>query len=205
VSLYSEIVVPRLVNLTCGTKGMQRWRERACAELTGVVVEIGFGSGTNVEHLPASVERLYAIEPSGVARKLAAKRIDGSPVPIDHIGLDGEDISLPDESCDSALCTFTLCTVPHPDIALRELLRVLKPGGTLHYLEHGLAPDASVAKWQRRIDPIERRIADGCLLTRDPAALIKKAGFETVWAKQRYVKGPKPWSFFSTGVARKIG
>ena len=203
MSFYNEYIVPRLVNATCGTKGMKRWRSRVCAELQGIVVEIGFGSGHNVELLPLAVTQVFAVEPNRVAKELARRRILASKIDIEIIGLDGQSIPLADNTCDSALCTFTLCTVEHPEVALREIRRVLKPGGTLHFLEHGLSPEPTVAKWQHRIDPFEQRIADGCRLTRDPVALIKGAGFETVWMKQRYVKGPKPWSYFSTGVVRK--
>ena len=110
---------------------------------------------------------------------------------------------LDDTSCDAALCTFTLCTVPDPSQALAELLRVLKPAGTVHFLEHGLSPDPGVAKWQHRIEPFQRRLADGCHLTRDPSSLVEQAGFVMQRNEQRYVQGPKPWCWLTLGVAAR--
>ena len=120
---------------------------------------------------------------------------------VEHIGLDGQAIPIDDASCDAALSTFTLCTVPDPAKVLSELRRVLRPGGRFHFLEHGLSPDASVARWQHRLDPWQRRLADGCHLTRDASKLVSDAGFLPERSEQRYAKGPKPWSWFTLGVA----
>jgi len=201
---YAEHIVPRLVDCACGNPGLDRWRSDTAEGLSGVVVEIGFGSGKNIPFYPSSVTKVLAVEPSSLAQRIAEKRLVRSAVPIEHIGLDGQAIPLGEASCDSALVTFTLCTVPSPEQALRELHRVLKPGGTIHFLEHGISPDPSVAKWQQRIDPFERRIADGCELTRDANALVESAGFEVVSLTQRYGKGPKPWSYFTQGVGVKV-
>ena len=203
MSFYRDRIVPHLVNWTCGTAGLERWREQACQGLSGVVVEIGFGTGLNVPFYPRQVELVYAVEPSSVATKLAAKRIARSAQPIKLIGLDGQSLPLAEESCDSALMTFTLCTIPNAPLALQEILRVLRPGGQLHFLEHGKAPDASTARWQERWDPLQKRVAAGCHLTRDPLELIGQGGFDSVWVEQRFARGPRPWSYFSVGVARK--
>ena len=165
------------------------------------MVEIGFGSGLNVPHYPPDVDLVLAVEPASVARRLAEKRVAASPVPVDHVGLDGQDLPLEDDSCDAALCTFTLCTVPDPDQALAEVRRVLRPGGEFHFLEHGLSPDPGVARWQHRMDPLQRRLFDGCHLSRDAIALVEAAGFRVTRREQRYVRGPKPWSFVTVGVA----
>lgn len=201
MGFYREQILPRLVDRACGTAGLQRWRAEVTAGLVGRVVEIGFGSGLNVEHYPPEVEAVLAVEPAAVARRLAAKRIEVGGVPVDHIGLDGQAIPLDDASCDAALSTFTLCTVPDPAKVLSELRRVLRPGGRFHVLEHGLSPDASVARWQHRLDPWQRRLADGCHLTRDAPTLVGDAGFLIERTEQRYAKGPKPWSWFTLGVA----
>jgi ubiquinone/menaquinone biosynthesis C-methylase UbiE len=182
---------------------MERWRSKATGGLKGRVVEIGFGSGLNIEHYPGEVDIVLAVEPAAVARRLARQRIAASSVPIQHIGLDGQSIPLDDGSCDCALATFTLCTVPDVRQVLAELRRVLKPGGSFHFLEHGLSPDESVARCQRRLDPLQRRLADGCHLTRDPLALLSEAGFRIEWSQQRYARGPRPWSYFTVGVATK--
>jgi ubiquinone/menaquinone biosynthesis C-methylase UbiE len=198
---YREQLVPRLVELTCGNPQMERWRARATEGLHGRIVEIGFGSGLNVPVYPAEVTEVLAVEPATVARDRAADRIAASHAAITHVGLDGQALPIDDHTCDGALSTFTLCTIPDVDAALRELRRVLKPGGELHLLEHGLSPDPGIAKWQRRIDPIEQKLADGCHLTRDPIALVTAAGFEVVRHDSRYAKGPKPWTWMTNAVA----
>ena len=201
MGLYREQVVPRLVDLACGSAGFDRWRARAAEGLTGRVVEIGFGSGLYVPHYPADVGVVLAVEPAVVARRLARRRIAASPVPVEHVGLDGQQIPLEDASCDAALFTFTLCTVPDPEQALSELRRVVRPVGTVHFLEHGLSPEVGVAKWQQRIEPVQRRLADGCHLTRDPTALMERAGLVMERNEQRYARRPKPWSWITVGVA----
>jgi ubiquinone/menaquinone biosynthesis C-methylase UbiE len=203
VSWYRDHVLPRLVDRACGAKGMERWRVHVTTGLVGRVVEVGFGSGLNVEHYPKEVEVVFAVEPAELARKLSSKRVERSAIKVTHVGLDGQAIPLDDASCDSALATFTLCTVPDPHQVLIEIARVLRPGGSFHFLEHGLSPDASVARWQRRLDPLQRSLADGCRLTREPLALVADAGLVLDWSEERYARGPKPWSYFTIGVATK--
>ena len=203
MGIYRERILPRIIDRACGTPELQAWRREVATGLHGTIVEIGFGSGLNVEALPDEVEIVYAVEPAEVARRLAAGQDRGRRVStVEHVGLDGQQIPLDDDSCDGALSTFTLCTIPDVDAALAELRRVVRPGGRLHFLEHGLSPDAGVAKWQRRIEPAQRRLADGCHLTRDPAELVRQAGFEIEQVSSRYAKGPKPWSWFTEGIAR---
>jgi len=199
---YEKNVVPKLVDLACGSKNMNRWREKAVVGLHGEIVEIGFGSGRNVELYPAELHKVFAVEPSEKASTMAKERISGSNVQIERVGLVGEDLPLSDNSCDGALCTFTLCTVADPVKVLSEIRRVLKPGASFHFLEHGISPDASVAKWQHRLNGFEQKIAGGCNLTRDPLALLRDAGCEVEVIRQRYAKGPKPWSYFTVGTAR---
>ena len=194
---YKEQVVPRLVALTCGASALAGLRARTVSGLSGEVVEIGFGSGFNVPHYPAEVERLLAVEPSTTAWRMATRRIQASPVPVEQVGLDGQDLPLGDASCDGAICTFALCTIPDPEAALAEVHRVLRPGGRFHLLEHGLSPDSRVAAFQRRVDPLERRIADGCHLTRDPVALVTGAGVTVEELEQRYGAGPRAWSYLT--------
>ena len=198
MGFYNEQVVPRLVEWTLGTSGFDKYRARTAEGLSGRVVEIGFGSGLNLPHYPPEVQDVLAVEPARVARQRAERRIREAAVRVEHVGLDGQKLPLEDASCDAALCT-----VPDPSLALGELLRVLKPAGTVHFLEHGLSPDPGVAKWQHRIEPIQRRLADGCHLTRDPSALVEQAGFVMQRNEQRYVQGPKPWCWLTLGVAAK--
>ena len=150
---------------------------------------------------PDEVERVHAVDPSVVGRTLAAERIAASPVEIVDAGLDGETLALADASVDGALCTFTLCTVPHAESALAEIMRVVRPGGRFHLVEHGRSPEPKVARWQERLDPLQRRLGDGCHLSRDTVALLTTAGFEIVDLEQRYVKGPKPYSYFTRAAA----
>jgi ubiquinone/menaquinone biosynthesis C-methylase UbiE len=185
----------------CGAGDMARWRRKATEGLAGTVVELGFGSGLNVPEYPPEVERVLAVEPSELAGKLAAPRLAASPVAVEHVGLDGATLPLDDASVDAALCTFTLCTIPDVAAALAEVHRVLRPGGRFHFLEHGLAPDPGVVRWQRRIEPVQKKVAGGCHLTRDPVALVEAAGLAVERQEARYAKGPKPWSFFTVGVA----
>ncbi len=190
-----------MVALTCGAKALSGMRAAVVAGLSGRVVEIGFGSGFNVPFYPDAVERVLAVEPSATAFTMAGKRIAASAVPVEQVGLDGQSLPLDDESCDASLCTFALCTIPDVESAVNEVRRVLLPGGTFHFLEHGLAPDAGVARWQRRFEPLQRRVADGCHLTRDPVALVGASGFVVGEVDQRYGAGPKPWAYLTRGVA----
>jgi len=203
MGLYREQILPRVIDRVCGGVAMQRFRDRACAGLNGTIVEIGFGSGLNVASYPPEVELVYAVEPAALGQRLAAPRIAEGHARVEHVGLRGESLPLADESCDGALSTFTLCTIPGVERALAEVVRVLRPGGTFHILEHGIAPDPGVARWQHRLDPIQHVVGDGCHLTRDPLALLRGAGLEVLESDQRYVAGPKPWTFMTRAVGRK--
>ncbi len=203
MGVYREHVLPRLVDRACGTAELRRWRREVTAGLSGTVVEIGFGSGLNMPAYPAEVDLVYAVEPAATARRLAEQRIAASSIRVEHIALRGESIPLDDASCDGALSTFTLCTIPGVDQALAEIWRVLRPGGRFHFLEHGRSPDPSVAAWQRRLEPLQKRLADGCHLTRDPTELVRSAGFEIERSESRDAGGPKPWTWFTEGMAVK--
>lgn len=201
MAIYRDRILPRVIDVACGTKEMAVWRRRCVEGLAGEVVEPGFGSGHNVPWYPTEVERVYAIDPAELGQKLAADRLAASPVEVEFIGLDGQEIPLGDNSCDAGLCTFTLCTIPDAAQALGELRRVIRPGGRLHFLEHGHAPTEGVATWQRRIEPVQKRLFDGCHLTRNMGELVTDAGFTIDWIEETFAKGPKPLSYFYLGVA----
>ncbi|MEO5899238.1 MAG: class I SAM-dependent methyltransferase [Ilumatobacteraceae bacterium] len=203
MGIYADRVLPRIINTACGMKAVDPLRRRVCAGLHGRVVEIGFGSGLNVPMYPPGVVDVVAVEPSDLAWELSADRREGSPVPIRRVGLDGQSLPLPDHSCDTAVSTWTMCTIPDAPAALGELRRVLKPGGTLCFLEHGLAPDEKVQRWQHRLEPLQRRIFGGCHLTRRITDLIEDAGFTIVATDVFYEEGaPKSLGADTLGSAR---
>ncbi len=178
MGFYVTQVVPRLIDLACGSPVARPSRQRVCAGLHGQVLEIGFGSGLNVAYYPPAVTAVDAVEPADVGWRLAASRVACGAVPVRRSGLDGQCLPFPDATFDSALSTWTLCTIPDVAAALQELRRVLKPGAALHFVEHGLAPDRHIQRWQRRLEPVQRRLAGGCHLTRPVTELLTAAGFQ---------------------------
>ena len=202
MSLYRDHVLPRVINRVCATKLSEPLRERACAPLAGRVVEIGFGSGLNVPHYPSAVTSVDAVDPSDVAWHLAADRVSSARATVTRTGRDAQDLAYDDDAFDTALSTWTMCTVPDAPRALAEIRRVLKPGGRLGFVEHGLAPDAAVQKWQRRLEPVQKRMAGGCHLTRNITQLLTDAGFELIEVDVFYEPGaPRVVGAATLGVA----
>lgn len=207
MAFWSDRILPHVLDKGCNVAEVIPLRERACRGLRGRVLEIGFGSGFNVGVYPADVAEVAAVEPSDVAWGLSEQRRTASAVRFERSGLDEQALLEQDESCDTALCTFTLCSIPDPGRALDEVSRVLKPGGTLHFLEHGLAPTDRVARWQARLEPFQKRVFGGCHLTRHPPSLLESAGFKLLDMEESYLPGPpvgRPWSYGYLGRAQRL-
>ncbi len=198
MGFYQAHLAPRFVDTMCSKSGLEKWRARCVDELAGTVIEVGFGAGRNVHLYPPSVSEIVAIEPSPVMRSRATKQIEKTEIPFRWGGLDGSSLQLDDNSCDAGVITFALCTIPQPVNALRELRRVIRPGGELRVLEHGIAPDHRIRRWQHRLNPIEKRMADGCSLVHDPVASLEESGWIVTNVYQRYTPGPKPWCYLSS-------
>lgn len=199
---WEERVVPGLVDRALKGREIGELRAETAAGLSGTVLELGFGGGLNLRHLPTSVTRLDAVEPSDRGWALSERRRSRHDLSVNRVGLDGQRLEASDASYDHVLCTFTLCTIPDPALALQEVRRVLRPGGTFAFLEHGLAPTPGVARWQRRLDPVQRRVAGGCHLTRDIPALVAGSGLVSNSVRAEYLPGPHtPWTFGYLGSA----
>jgi ubiquinone/menaquinone biosynthesis C-methylase UbiE len=202
MGIYQEQILPRIQDKVMGAKRMREARGRVCEALEGEVVEIGFGTGLNAHYYTPKITKIVAIEPSRVCMKIAQSRIARAPVPIEYGGLTGESLDLPTGEFDAVLSTWTLCTIPNMDAALAEVKRVLKPGGSLHFIEHGHSPDEKVARTQARLEPLNKRLAGGCHLTRRIPDAIEHAGFDIHRIECYYFKGePKPMGFTYEGHA----
>ncbi|GAA5016715.1 class I SAM-dependent methyltransferase [Terrabacter aeriphilus] len=206
MGIWARQVTPRLVARGTEPERIRRLRARTCAGLHGEVVELGFGSGANLGLYPAEVTRVVAVEPSDVGWGLGAEGRARSAVPVVRGGLDGQRLDLPDASADAVLATFTLCTIPDVARALQEVRRVLRPGGRLHFLEHGLSPDEGVQRWQRRLEPVQRRVFDGCHLTRPIDRLVEDSGLVLESVERDYALTPslaRPWVYAYLGRAHR--
>ena len=201
MGLYSKYILPRIVNRLLSTEDCLEQRERITKGLRGDVLEIGFGSGLNLPYYPAEVTRIHAVDPDLTGRKMAAARMAECPIPVELSGLDGQQLPLDSNSMDAVLSTWTLCTIPDLSKALAEISRVLKPDGRLHFLEHGLSPDAKVARWQNRLNGLQQFIGGGCNLNRKIDDLLRGANFEITEAENFYMKGPKFAAYMYKGVA----
>ena len=195
-------MLPRLINRTMQNKLAAAERARCVPVASGKVLEVGIGSGLNIPFYSLDLDTLVGLDPSVELWKLAHKRTASTPFPIEYIGGSGEHIPLEDKTFDTVVTTWTLCTIPNPVTALKEMRRVLKQDGLLIFVEHGVAADNRVQVWQNRLNPLWHQIAGGCNLNRMIDTLIAEAGFHIFQIETGYLKGLKPFSFLYKGLAR---
>ena len=198
MGFYEKHVLPHFINCACSTKPMMKQREKVVPMASGTVLEIGIGTGLNLPYYEqAKVERLIGLDPSEKSWELAGKRAAHLDFDVEFIGLPGEEIPLEENSVDTVLVTYSLCTIPEPVTALQGMARVLREGGQLVFCEHGEAPDAGVSKWQHRINPIWRRMLGGCNLNRNIPAILDAGGFSIVDLETAYIPGTPRFAGFN--------
>jgi len=203
MGFYEDRVLPHLINFTCSSPPVLKQREKVVPRAEGRVLEIGMGSGINLRFYdPQRVEFVWGLEPSAGMRRKAQHNLASSPIDVKWLDLPGEEVPLEDDSADTVLLTFTLCTIPDFRTALAQMRRVLKPGGKLLFCEHGEASDPSVARWQDRINPFWKRIAGGCNINRPIPTFLEDAGFKICELETMYLPGtPKIAAFNYWGYA----
>ncbi|MBF2753869.1 MAG: class I SAM-dependent methyltransferase [Gammaproteobacteria bacterium AqS3] len=200
--MWNRWVLPHLLHCSCGLKPFRMQREKIVPEARGTVLEVGFGSGLNLPHYRTdAVDKIYALEPAEPVAALAEEAIGRASMPVELLLAGAEDIPLPSNCIDSVVCTYTLCTIPDLERSLAEIRRVLRPEGRFWFSEHGLAPDESVAHWQRRLDGLWSRIAGGCHLSRDAPENLRTAGWRIGSLDQMYLPGSKIVMYHSWGWA----
>ena len=201
MGFYEDQILPRGIDWGMSGERFSTLRQQYLKDVAGKVLEVGFGSGLNFPHYPDAVTHLYALDPSQLGRRLADKRIRRAPFPVEFVELQGDQFILPDYSVDAVVSTWTLCTIPDPGAALKEIRRVLKPGGKYYFLEHGLSPDRRVARLQNLWNPIQKWCAGGCHVNREIDRLILNSGFKILDCKNFYMEGPKIATYMYGGIA----
>ena len=198
---YDRYVLPKLLDLACGSAPINRQRAQVVPLASGEVLEVGIGTGLNLPFYDrAIIRRIVGVDPALQMHPMALRRAKGAKLPVELVGLSAEKLPLAGESFDCVVCTYTLCSIPDPIAALGEIRRVLRPGGRLLFSEHGVAPDESVRRWQRRLQPLWGTLAGGCSLSLDVPAALAAAGF-SAHTQSRYVTRPRFASFHYWGVA----
>jgi ubiquinone/menaquinone biosynthesis C-methylase UbiE len=204
MSFFSQVIVPRLCDFLLNKSLLVRHRRELLAHACGDVLEIGFGTGLNLPYYPERVHKLTAVDPNPGMHRLAQKRIKQRGIEVDQHVLKSERLPFEDSRFECAVSTFTLCSIEDVAQALREVYRVLRPGGKFLFLEHGLSPQARVQKWQRRLNWLQVRLANGCHLDRNMKALVAAQPFASVEVEEFYLeRTPKTHGYLYRGVATK--
>lgn len=204
MGIYSNYVLPHLIDKVCAQKSMSELRANFVPRAVGHVLEIGLGSGHNLEHYTESVTRVTAIDPAAEVTDLAQERMATAIAPVELLNTSAEEIPFEYNTFDTVVSTWTLCSIPDVSRALAEIRRVIKPGGQFIFIEHGASPDAKVARWQHRIEPTWKHFGGGCHLTRNAALLIKAAGFDIPDVESGYYSGPRWVSYTYRGIAHPV-
>jgi len=201
MGLYRRFVLPRLIDFAMKNEAATARRSGLIPRATGAVLEVGIGSGLNLPFYSSAVTHLHGVDPSAQLLSMARKKVDGLTFPVALVCQSGERLPVDRESIDTVVTTWTLCSIGDPLQALREMKRVLKPGGRLLFVEHGASPDPGVRAWQRRINPFWRRVAGGCNVDRNIDELIRSAGFDIAQLDTAYLPGPRPLTYTYEGSA----
>ena len=202
MGFYAKYILPRVVHFTCSMKPVSHQRRKVVPQAEGLVLEIGIGTGLNLPYYDARrVTKVLGLDPALEMTRIAEKAVAAVPFTVEFIGLPGEEIPLDDATVDTVLTTYTLCSIADTQAALRQMVRVLKPGGRLIFCEHGVAPDAGVRRWQDRLNPLWKRLGGGCQLNRNIPDLIQDGGFRIVDLQAQYIPGWRPGSFNYWGTA----
>lgn len=205
MNFYSRVIFPRLIDWGMSGAEMARCRQALLADVTGNVLEIGFGTGLNLPHYPSQIEKLTTVDANPGVNVLAQKRIQVSAIAVNNQVLNGEHLPMADNTFDSVVSTWTLCSIAQVDQALQEIYRVLKPGGKFFFLEHGLSPEPQIQRWQNRLTPLQKVIADGCHLNRHIQDLIEGTQLQIVKLDKFYLDGlPKVGGYMYKGIAVKV-
>ncbi len=203
MKFYEETVLPWAINRVMAKKEFAVERERFVPLASGQVLEIGMGSGFNIPFYTQSVDRLFGLEPSEKLKKHASEKAKVAPFPVEFVGLTGEEIPLDDNSINTVVSTWTMCTIPDMPKALAEIRRILKPDGKLIFVEHGRSPDRAIRFVQNTLNPVWKHIGGGCNLNRPIDNLILEAGFQIGRSENSYMDGVNPLGFLFRGVAQK--
>jgi ubiquinone/menaquinone biosynthesis C-methylase UbiE len=204
MGFYSKVIFPRLCDFLLDQPHVAKYRSQLLAAAYGEVLEVGFGTGLNLGHYPAQVRRITTVDPNPGMHRLARRRVKRSRIAVDQRVLGGERLPFEDDRFDCAVSTFTLCSIERVGQALNEVHRVLRPGGRFLFLEHGLSPEPQVQKWQRRLNSLQMRLADGCHLDRNMRELIAAQPFSSVDVVGFYLeRTPRTHGYLYRGSARK--